>query len=129
MNDIREIVNDIETLKPIPPVAAQVLALADDPNSSMSEIADLIIHDPAITANLLRVCNSAYFSPSRKVESVRDAITLLGLDHMVDLVLLNSISENLKLDQKGALSIIMCEIIFCHILNKWQVAGDFSDGL
>lgn len=101
MNDIGKIIDDIEMLKPIPPVAARILALADDPNSSMSEIADLIIHDPSITANLLRVCNSAHFSPSRRVESVRNAITLLGLDLIVDLVLLNSISENLKIDQEG----------------------------
>lgn len=96
MTDIKEIITEIDTLKPIPPVAAQILVLAEDINSSLSEIADLIIHDPSITANVLRLCNSAYFGLPRKVESVYDAITLLGLDHVVDLVLLDSLSCNFQ---------------------------------
>ncbi len=96
MTDIKEIVTEIDTLKPIQPVAAQILALADDANSSLSEVADLIIYDPVITANVLRLCNSAYFSLPRKVESVYDAITLLGLDHVVDLVLMDSLSCNFR---------------------------------
>ena len=101
MTDIKEIVDQIDTLKPIPPVATQILALAEDMNSSMSEIADLITHDPAITANVLRMCNSAYFGMRRKVESVNDAITLLGLDHIIDLVLMDSISHNFRSEHDG----------------------------
>lgn len=101
MADIREIVNEIETLRPIPPVAAQILELAEDINSSLAEIADLIIHDPSLTANVLRICNSAYFGLSRKVESVHDAITLLGLNRIVELVLKDSLSHSLSGDQQG----------------------------
>jgi HD-like signal output (HDOD) protein len=101
MTDIKDIISEIDILKPIPPVATQILALAEDINSSLSEIADLIIHDPAITANVLRLCNSAYFGLSRKVESVYDAITLLGLDHVVDLVLMNSLSYNFRQGKNG----------------------------
>ena len=101
MTNIDDIINGIDTLKPIPPVAAQIMALAEDENSSMSEIADLIVYDPSITASLLKICNSVYFGLSRKVESVRDAITLLGLDQMVELVLLNGTAENFKDEPDG----------------------------
>ena len=101
MTNIDDIINGIDTLKPIPPVAAQIMALAEDENSSMSEIADLIVYDPSITASLLKICNSAYFGLSRKVESVRDAITLLGLDQMVELVLLNGTAENFRDEPDG----------------------------
>jgi putative nucleotidyltransferase with HDIG domain len=94
-------IEDIIRLTPIPPVAAQIMALAEDENSSMSDISDLIIHDPSITASLLKICNSAYFGLARKVESVRDAITLLGLDQIVELVLLNSTAENFKDEPDG----------------------------
>jgi putative nucleotidyltransferase with HDIG domain len=77
------------------------MTLAEDENSSMSDISDLIIHDPSITASLLKICNSAYFGLARKVESVRDAITLLGLDQIVELVLLNTTAENFKDDPDG----------------------------
>jgi putative nucleotidyltransferase with HDIG domain len=101
MTNIDDIINGIDTLKPIPPVAAQIMALAEDENSSMSDIADLIVHDPSITASLLKICNSAYFGLSRKVESVRDAITLLGLDQMVELVLINGTAENFRDEPDG----------------------------
>lgn len=101
MNDIKGIINRIDTLKPIPPVATQILTLAEDMNSSLSEIADLIKHDPVITANVLRMCNSAYFGMRRRVESVNDAILLLGLDHIIDLVLMDSISHNFRYEHDG----------------------------
>jgi len=101
MTNIDDIINGIDTLKPIPPVAAQIMALAEDENSSMSDIADLIVYDPSITASLLKICNSAYFGLSRKVESVRDAITLLGLDQIVELVLLNGTAENFRDEPNG----------------------------
>jgi putative nucleotidyltransferase with HDIG domain len=101
MTDIQGIIDDIETLKPIPPIAVQIMGMAADPNRSMDEIADLIVVDPFITANLLKVCNSAYFGLSRKVESLRDAMSLLGLDHVVDLVLVSSVSETYSTDQQG----------------------------
>ena len=92
MIDLKDIVRGIETLKPVAPVAVQLLDMAADTNRSMDDMAGLIIMDPFITANVLKACNSAYFGLSRKVDSVRDAIALLGLDHIVDLVLVGSIS-------------------------------------
>ena len=101
MTNIEDIISTIDTLKPIPPVATQIMALAEDEESSMSDISDLIVYDPSITASLLKICNSAYFGLARKVESVRDAITLLGLDQIVELVLLNSTAENFKDEPDG----------------------------
>jgi putative nucleotidyltransferase with HDIG domain len=101
LSSFKDILNRLDQLAPIPPIANQIMALAGDPDSSLSEIADLIINDPAITANLLKTCNSAYFGLSRKVDSVQDAITLLGLDHVVQLVMLDSVSQNLKREVEG----------------------------
>lgn len=101
MPDLKDIVRQIDQLEPVPPVATQILALAEEPDSALSEMADLILNDPAITANLLKICNSAYFGLNRKVESVRDAIAFVGLDQIVQLVMLNSVSQNLKKQLQG----------------------------
>jgi putative nucleotidyltransferase with HDIG domain len=95
MTDVTQILNEIKVLRPVPPVAAQILELTENPESSMTEIADLILHDPAVTANLLRICNSAYFGLSQKVESVKQAIALLGLDQLVEVVVLSAMSAQL----------------------------------
>jgi putative nucleotidyltransferase with HDIG domain len=101
MTDIEAVISEIDTLKPIPPVAAQIMAAAEDENCSLTGIADLINHDPSITATVLKICNSAYFGLSRQIESVHDAITLLGLDQIVEMVLLNGTAENFKNEPDG----------------------------
>ncbi len=101
MTNIDDIISGIDTLKPIPPVAAQIMALVEDENSSMSDIAELIVYDPSLTASLLKICNSAYFGLARKVDSVRDAITLLGLEQIVELVFLNATAANFRDDPDG----------------------------
>ena len=95
MENIDKIVARIDSLAPIPPIATQILALAEDQDACLRKIAELIRHDPPITANILKVCNSAYFGLVQKVESIHEALTLLGLDKVTELVLLNCLSDSL----------------------------------
>jgi putative nucleotidyltransferase with HDIG domain len=53
------------------------------------------------TANLLKSANSAYFARSKPVNSVQQAIVYLGMDEVVDLVLMSNSAKNLKQPQKG----------------------------
>ncbi len=101
MTDVNDIVSQIDQLEPIPPIAGQILALAEDSDTSISDIAELIMNDPGMTANLLRTCNSAYFGLNRKVDSVREAIGFVGLDYIVQLVMLNSVSKNFSKPSTG----------------------------
>jgi len=101
MTNLNDIVEQINLLAPIPAIASQIMTKAEDPDSSLSEIADLIVNDPALTANLLKICNSAYFGLPRKVESVQNAVAWLGLDQIVELVLTNSVSENFNKGLQG----------------------------
>jgi putative nucleotidyltransferase with HDIG domain len=101
MTDLKDIVKQIDQLDPIPAITTQLMALAADPDTALSEIADLILNDPALTANLLKTCNSAYFGLNRKVDSLRDAIGFVGLDHIVQLVMLNSVARNLRNQSQG----------------------------
>ena len=101
MTSLNGILEQIDLLAPIPAIASQIMTKSDDPDSSLSEIADLIANDPALTANLLKICNSAYFSLPRKVESVKDAVAWVGLDQIVELVLTNSVSANFNKGLEG----------------------------
>jgi HD-like signal output (HDOD) protein len=101
MSAIQELIKEIKNLRPIPQIANQIMSIVENPSASLSDVADIIIYDPMTTANILRTCNSAYFGLTRKVESVHEAVTLIGLDQIVDLVLLKSGAENLKKEQPG----------------------------
>ncbi|MBF0468882.1 MAG: HDOD domain-containing protein, partial [Desulfamplus sp.] len=64
-------------------------------------IAKVIQYDPAVTASLLRTCNSAFFGLSNPVESIRDAVSILGIDQVVELALLNASAKTLNRPWKG----------------------------
>ncbi|MFN0089624.1 MAG: HDOD domain-containing protein [Acidimicrobiales bacterium] len=58
--------------------ALRVLWLADDPTTSLADLAAAVEADPALTARLLALANSAYYSPRSHVSNVSRAITVLG---------------------------------------------------
>ncbi|NNF98867.1 MAG: HDOD domain-containing protein [Desulfobacteraceae bacterium] len=101
MKTVYKLVKEISSLHPIPPVANQILSLANDPDSAISDLVELISFDPAITANLLKVCNSAYLGMAMPVTSIQQAVALLGMKRIIELVLMNCLSPNLLKIQKG----------------------------
>lgn len=84
---------------PAPPQAAlKMLRACSSPDISIQELAQLAAHDPAITAELLRVSNSAFFAQEKPVQSVSTALTVLGMRTLRNLVLCHSVQDVLKQD-------------------------------
>ena len=73
-----ELVNEIAELQPLPTVAAQILSITEDDRFSAHELATLIASDQALTAKMLRLANSAYYTFPRRIVTVREAVVLLG---------------------------------------------------
>ena len=73
---------------PSPPaIAQQIIALAGDPHTDISQVAAAIGRDPALAAKLLRVANSALYSRQRKSTNLRQALIVLGLHGATTLAL------------------------------------------
>ena len=96
-----EIIEKIDKLEPIPQIAHQVIALAGNEDASVADLVSMVEYEPAITANLLRICNSAYFGFAMPIESVRHAVSLLGFKQIVEIVVLSAASTHLNSSQKG----------------------------
>jgi HD-like signal output (HDOD) protein len=96
MLSLEQLLKESERIKPVPQVIHQLMELVDDPDVPLSEITDLILYEPVVTANLLKLANSVAFGFKKKVNSVRDAVVLLGLKRVVEIVLLNSVTESFK---------------------------------
>jgi HD-like signal output (HDOD) protein len=65
-----------------PALSLQILNLVARPDAEVSELARLIARDPALSAGILSVANSAYYRGAMEIETVRDAITRLGLNEV-----------------------------------------------
>ena len=77
----------VNGLPAFPATVHRVTALINDPDSSMAELVDVVRLDQSITANILRMCNSAYFGLRHKVDNVQDAILYLGRQNIVRAVM------------------------------------------
>ena len=56
----------------------QILALCASDEINIRAISDAILHDPLITANLLKFINSSHFGLREKVRSVQHALAIVG---------------------------------------------------
>ena len=101
MLSIEMLLKDSEQIEPVPQVVHQLMELAEDPETPLSEITDLILYEPVVTANLLKLANSAAFGLKRKLDSVTDAVVMLGMAQVIKLVLLGSTSRPMKSAQQG----------------------------
>jgi HD-like signal output (HDOD) protein len=74
-------------LPTMPELANRLLRSIARDDLSLAELAGLIGRDASLAAKLLRLANSARFSPARPVSGLRDAAQLLGLRTLRDLAL------------------------------------------
>ncbi len=98
---VEEIVKKIQFLKPLSPAGKKAMQLLNDPNSSIDDIKDTILLDPALTADVLRISNSAFFALRQKVTSVRHAIVILGRKNLKRILLTAQMGSVLKNQLKG----------------------------
>jgi HD-like signal output (HDOD) protein len=87
--DIKSLLDQPGKLPNIPKVAHHLIESFSADNISIAEIADQLAADPALSAKLLRLANSAYFHVSRTVGTVDDALRMLGFVMVRNLVLGN----------------------------------------
>lgn len=101
MTDLKKLIKKIDKLEPVSQIAQKVLSIIEDPESSASELSKIITYDQAVTANLLKMCNSAYFCLPRQIDSVQHAVVFLGMDQVSKIVLMACAAKNLKQKQEG----------------------------
>ena len=83
----RLLVRDASAIQPLPQLIVQVCRFLEDSNASVSALAKEISADPRVTAELLKLVNSAATGLSGKVTRIADAVNLIGLKRTVALVL------------------------------------------
>jgi HD-like signal output (HDOD) protein len=85
--EVRRIVGQINQLPSVPEVFFKILRLLNSPDTSTDEIGEVVDTDPALTAQMLRLTNSALLGISRQVTSASEAVGLLGMARVRALVL------------------------------------------
>jgi HD-like signal output (HDOD) protein len=90
--ELKSLLKQTNKLPTIPKVAQQLIASFSDEDVSIDDISRQLSADPALSAKLLRLANSAYFHLSRTIGTVDDALRMLGFVMVRNLVLGNSMT-------------------------------------
>jgi len=80
------------SLPVMPEVGRKLLRSLDDDSVSLGQIAELIGKDSTLAAKVLRLANSARYSPSHTISTLQDAAMALGLETLRNLAMAASIS-------------------------------------
>ncbi len=84
----------IEKIPPLSAVALRVMELDPEaPDSDVATMEAILKPDKGVSAELLRIANSALYGRSGRIKTLRDAIALLGLKMVKNLVILLSTTE------------------------------------
>ncbi len=87
--ELKSLLDQPSKLPTIPEVAQQLIKSFGSEDVSIDQIARQLASDPALSAKLLRLANSAYFNVSRTIGTVDDALRMLGFVMVRNLVLGN----------------------------------------
>ena len=79
---IRRIVGGVDKLPTPPDIYFDLSRLMQSPTSSVTDVANVVTRDPALSAKLLQLVNSAYFGTGTSTTSIQQAVALLGTDRL-----------------------------------------------
>ncbi|MCB1924271.1 MAG: HDOD domain-containing protein [Gammaproteobacteria bacterium] len=89
----RDLKSDQAILPSLPDLALRIRRAIDDSKSTAREVANLIETDPAITAKLLKVSNSAFYAGLNAIETPAGAVVRLGMQTTRKLVMSFALKE------------------------------------
>ena len=88
---LKQRIERVGTLPAAPRQYLALTALLRDPDSTATQIADVVAQDPTVAARVLRLSNSAYYSGGREITDLRSAVTRLGHNTLRQLVLASEV--------------------------------------
>jgi len=83
-------IGDIATL---PEITVKIIEVVEDPNSSARDLHQIIKNDPALSARILKVVNSAFYGLPGQIATVDRAIVMLGLSAVKNIAIAASIAK------------------------------------
>lgn len=102
---------DSVVLPTLPEVAIRVRDVADDPRSNLNDVALVVAADPALSARLIRVANSAYNARVVCVDTISAAVNRIGLKAIKNVAIAMALEQ---------LFISCNEIVELYLRKTWE---------
>jgi HD-like signal output (HDOD) protein len=98
-----ELFRSHNVLPPLPQIVSRIQELMQSDNINVGEIAKLVSVDVALSAQILKIVNSAYYGLRKEISDLKIAIAFLGINEIYRIVLSLSVISSIKTDDQQAI--------------------------
>jgi HD-like signal output (HDOD) protein len=119
--ELRKVILTTGDLPPMPIVATKVLQLVESGKADAAEIARAISADPAVSARVLKISNSTFYGCRRKIQTLSEAVVVLGHNTIKGLAVAASVKEIYK--PSGLIENMLWEHSFGSALAARIISG------
>ncbi|OSQ40713.1 response regulator [Thalassospira mesophila] len=93
---LRALISGIDALASPPDTYMRLVKTLEDPMAGNDRITSIVSADIALTAEVLKLTNSAYFAITQKISSVSHAVRMIGMDTLKSLALFVGLFQGFK---------------------------------
>ncbi len=88
-------------LAALPTTVVDLLYIFKESDASVKSVVNILHRDPAMTANVLKLSNSAFYGSRRKISSVQEALVMLGNRAVVTMAFASGMAPVMRRDLDG----------------------------
>ncbi len=107
----KALVNKIDSVCTVPASAQRIMAALHKTNTRVTELAEVVSTDAAIASQLLRVANSPFYGQARKVDTIKNAIIVVGLKELRSMVAAMAMLMAVESKHKLAVTILSWSVL------------------
>jgi putative nucleotidyltransferase with HDIG domain len=94
--DPQELIRSGVRIASLPLIFTRVNEAVNNPRTSLGEVARIISEDSGLSARLLRIVNSAFYSFPSRIETISHAVSIVGTEQLRDLALATTVMTIFK---------------------------------
>ncbi len=114
-------IDSVRHLPPAPKVMVELIALFKQPDRDVDQVVRLMSHDPSLTAEILRRCNSSFFGGEEPATDLFEAVLRLGFYELYRIVVAMSSMQAMSLP--GINKVLPVEALWQHSAAAAVIAG------
>ena len=129
MKTPEELLEKCPELSSLPVVYHKLNEAINSPSCTTGIISRIISHDPVLTLKVLKMVNSAFYGFPHEIEDIPQAILIIGLQQLNDLVLANSIIDLFSESQSSSFTLeefwhhslasgLLSRILASHVIGR-----------
>jgi putative nucleotidyltransferase with HDIG domain len=116
----------IENLKPIPQTALKIFRMFQDNRYGINDITQELSRDQVLSGQTLKLCNSALFAGTIRIDTLKDAVLLLGEDMLIKSVITAAVNN--YYNQAGTSGYSICRGgLFFHAVGVAAMAEKLAE--